>query len=100
MTVFRLLDTPHSLPALLRKTAARYADTQGAPGEVTLEQVSELLAHWLHLGLVFAEGGQYVHVAPAVANQDLLRLDGAGLHGDDTWLVPALAARAAEGDTR
>ncbi|WP_369188593.1 RiPP maturation radical SAM C-methyltransferase [Streptomyces sp. R08] len=100
VTVFRLLDTPHSLPALVRKSAARYADSQGSPAEVTQEQVGDLLAHWLRLGLVFAEGGQYVHVAPAVANQDLLRLDGAGLHGDDTTLVPALAVTGAEGDTR
>jgi hypothetical protein len=35
-----------------------------------------------------------------VANQDLLRLDGAGLHGDGTSLVPALTAAAAVGDTR
>ncbi|WUL80714.1 RiPP maturation radical SAM C-methyltransferase [Streptomyces sp. NBC_00343] len=96
-TVFRLLDTPHSLPALLRKAAARCADMRESPGEVTQERVSDLLAHWLRLGLVFAEGGQYVHVAPAVANQDLLRLDGAGLHADDTSLVPALAAVAATG---
>ncbi|MFJ4633015.1 RiPP maturation radical SAM C-methyltransferase [Streptomyces sp. NPDC088847] len=100
VTVFRLLDTAHSLPALVRKTAARCADPQGSPGEVTEEQVGALLAHWLRLGLVFAEGGQYVHVVPAVANQDLLRLDGAGLHGDDTSLVPALAATGAEGDAR
>jgi ribosomal peptide maturation radical SAM protein 1 len=100
VTVFRLLDTPHSLPALLRKTAARCADTRESPGEVTQERVTDLLAHWLGLGLVFAEGGQYVHVAPVVANQDLLRLDGAGLHGEDTSLVPALAAAAVAGGTR
>ncbi|MFF6991969.1 RiPP maturation radical SAM C-methyltransferase [Streptomyces sp. NPDC010273] len=100
VTVFRLLDTPRSLPALVRKAAARCADPQGSPGEVTQEQVGGLLARWLRLGLVFAEGGQYVHVAPAVANQDLLRLDGAGLHGDATSLVHALAATGAEGDAR
>lgn len=66
---------------------------------MTEERVAGLLARWRALGLVFAEGGQYVQVAPAVANQDLLRLDGAGLHGDDTSLVPALAAPAG-GDTR
>ncbi|MFJ6084481.1 RiPP maturation radical SAM C-methyltransferase [Streptomyces sp. NPDC092369] len=92
VTVFRLLDAPHSLPALVRKAAARCADAGESAGEVTQERVAELLTRWRTLGLVFAEGGHYVQVAPAVANQDLLRLDGTGLHKDDTALVPALAA--------
>ncbi|MEV6483668.1 hypothetical protein [Streptomyces sp. NPDC051576] len=40
-----------------------------------------------------------MRVALAVANQDLLPFDGAGLHGDETSLVPALTAPAG-GDTR
>lgn len=99
VTVFRLLDTPHSPAALLRKTAARCADAGEPAGEVTEQRLAELLARWRTLGLVFAEGGQYVQVAPAVANQDLLRLDGTGLHGTGASLVPALAAPAG-GDTR
>jgi ribosomal peptide maturation radical SAM protein 1 len=99
VTVFRLLDTPHSPAALLRKAVARCADAGESAGEVTEERVAELLARWRTLGLVFAEGGHYVQVAPAVANQDLLRLDGTGLHGNDTALVPALAAPST-GDTR
>lgn len=96
ITVFRLLDHPHSPAALLRKTAARFTD-EGLPAEeVTSERITGLLARWRALGLVFAEGGHYVQVAPAVANQDLLRLDGAGLHGHDTALVPALVAPAGE----
>ncbi|WOX16321.1 hypothetical protein [Streptomyces sp. N50] len=66
---------------------------------MTEERIAELLARWRTLGLVFAEGGQYVQVAPAVANQDLLRLDGTGLHGTGASLVPALAVPTA-GDTR
>lgn len=36
-----------------------------------------LLARWRALGVTFHEGGWAVHVAPAAANQDLMRLDGA-----------------------
>ncbi|MFJ9898145.1 RiPP maturation radical SAM C-methyltransferase [Streptomyces sp. NPDC091280] len=99
VTVFRLLDTPHSAAALLRKAAARSAEGREPVGAVTEERVAGLLARWRALGLVFTDDGQYVQVAPAVANQDLLRLDGTGLHRDDTSLVPALAAPAA-GNTR
>ena len=84
VTVFRLLDTPHSLAALLRKAAANHE-------QVTEGRIGELLARWRALGLVFAEAGQFVHIAPAVANQDLTRLDGTQLqHGAP--LAPALAS--------
>ncbi|MET7474839.1 RiPP maturation radical SAM C-methyltransferase [Streptomyces sp. NPDC005648] len=97
VTVFRLLDTPHTPAALLRKTAARLANTPRPAEAVTQERVADLLTRWRRLGLVFADGGQYVQVAPAVANQDLLRLDGTGLHGDGTALVPALVRPTGEG---
>ncbi|MGX1850090.1 RiPP maturation radical SAM C-methyltransferase [Streptomyces sp. NPDC055299] len=67
---FRLLDQPHAPAALTRKLAARLPDhTVDEPA------VHALLQHWVTLGLVFTDGGQYVHLAPAAVNEDLLRLD-------------------------
>ncbi|MFI7146835.1 RiPP maturation radical SAM C-methyltransferase [Nonomuraea sp. NPDC050022] len=86
LTVFRLLDTPHSPAALVRKAAARHDD-------VTKERIDELLARWRELGLIFCDAGQAVHVAPAVANQDLMRLDGENLSRGEP-LVPALSETA------
>ncbi|MEU6091790.1 hypothetical protein ABZ865_34510 [Streptomyces sp. NPDC047085] len=34
-----------------------------------------LLDDWTALGVTFTDAGQYVHIAPASVNQDLLRLD-------------------------
>lgn len=84
MTVFRLLDMPHSPAAVLHKAAARHEDA-------TETRINEILARWRSLGLVFTDGGQYIHVAPEVANQDLMRLDGSRLHSAGP-LAPALAA--------
>ncbi|MEU5894634.1 RiPP maturation radical SAM C-methyltransferase [Streptomyces venezuelae] len=70
LAVFRLLDQPHSVQALLRKAAARVSDM--ALDETRLQ---ELLDSWLALGIVFSDAGQYVHIAPAAVNEDLLRLD-------------------------
>ncbi|MEU6126808.1 RiPP maturation radical SAM C-methyltransferase [Streptomyces sp. NPDC047123] len=70
LAVFRLLDQPHSVQALLRKATAKVSDaTVGEAG------VQELLDSWLALGIVFSDAGQYVHIAPAAVNEDLLRLD-------------------------
>ncbi|WP_103536024.1 RiPP maturation radical SAM C-methyltransferase [Streptomyces sp. SM11] len=70
ITLFRLLDQPHAAAALLRKAASR------VPGHTATEaDVERLLAHWLELGLLFTDGGQYVHLAPSAVNEDLLRLD-------------------------
>ncbi|MEU7861424.1 RiPP maturation radical SAM C-methyltransferase [Nonomuraea sp. NPDC049141] len=84
VTVFRLLDTPHSPAGLTRKAAARHDG-------VTEDLIDALLARWRALGLIFCDAGQAVHVAPAVANQDLMRLDGENLSRGEP-LVPALAA--------
>ncbi|MEU7741111.1 RiPP maturation radical SAM C-methyltransferase [Nonomuraea sp. NPDC049158] len=86
LTVFRLLDTPHSPAALVRKAAARHDDA-------TEDRIDELLARWRELGVIFCDAGQAVHVAPAVANQDLMRLDGENLSRGEP-LVPALAEAA------
>jgi ribosomal peptide maturation radical SAM protein 1 len=59
---FRLLDRPHAFGALTGKLGA-------AP-----RRVEELLERWLGLGLLFADGGQFVHVAPSAANQELRRV--------------------------
>ncbi|MFE2230714.1 RiPP maturation radical SAM C-methyltransferase [Streptomyces kronopolitis] len=67
---FRLLDQPHAPAALTRKLAARLPDRT-----VDEAAVHALLQHWVTLGLVFTDGGQYVHLAPAAVNEDLLRLD-------------------------
>ncbi len=83
IAVFRLLDMPHSPAALLHKAADRHEN-------VTEAGIGELLDRWRRLGLVFTDGGQYIHVAPAVANQDLMRLDGSRLHSAEP-LAPALA---------
>ncbi|QDQ15726.1 RiPP maturation radical SAM C-methyltransferase [Streptomyces spectabilis] len=70
LAVFRLLDQPHALQALTRKAAAR------VPGAtVDEDRLRRLLDSWLALGIVFADAGQYVHIAPAAVNEDLLRLD-------------------------
>ncbi|MEW2438377.1 RiPP maturation radical SAM C-methyltransferase [Streptomyces caniferus] len=67
---FRLLDQPHAPAALTRKLAARLPEQL-----VDEAEVHALLQHWVTLGLVFTDGGQYVHLAPAAVNEDLLRLD-------------------------
>ncbi|MFF1485924.1 RiPP maturation radical SAM C-methyltransferase [Streptomyces sp. NPDC058319] len=67
---FRLLDQPHTTAALTRKAARQI------PGAARDEAaVQELLDSWTALGIVFTDGGQYVHIAPAAVNEDLLRLD-------------------------
>ncbi|MGW8554649.1 RiPP maturation radical SAM C-methyltransferase [Streptomyces tubercidicus] len=70
LAAFRLLDQPHAPAALTRKLAARLP-------EHTVDEaaVRALLQHWVTLGLLFTDGGQYVHLAPAAVNEDLLRLD-------------------------
>ncbi|MEV0265401.1 RiPP maturation radical SAM C-methyltransferase [Streptomyces sp. NPDC050617] len=87
VAVFRLLDMPHSPASLLRKAAARHEDA-------TEERITELLDRWRHMGIVFTDGGQCIHVAPVAANQDLMRLDGSRLHSAEP-LAPALAASPA-----
>ncbi|GLF94916.1 RiPP maturation radical SAM C-methyltransferase [Streptomyces yaizuensis] len=83
VTVFRLLDTPRSPAALVRKAGEAHEG-------VTAARIDGLLARWRALGVVFEEGGHAIHVAPAGANQDLMRLR-RGPAGPRGTLVPALA---------
>ncbi|MEU6476507.1 RiPP maturation radical SAM C-methyltransferase [Streptomyces sp. NPDC047017] len=70
LAAFRLLDQPHTPAALARKAARK------APADARDEDaVRRLLDSWAALGIVFTDGGQYVHIAPAAVNEDLLRLD-------------------------
>ncbi len=70
IVLFRLLDQPHAPAALTRKAAARLS------GEALDEdEVQIVLDRWTALGLLFTDSGQYVHIAPAAVNEDLLRLD-------------------------
>jgi ribosomal peptide maturation radical SAM protein 1 len=70
VAAFRLLDQPHSPKALHRKLTA-----DPAFGDRTERDVQDLLAEWTAKGVAFTDAGQYVHLAPASVNQDLLRLD-------------------------
>ncbi|MEV6074725.1 RiPP maturation radical SAM C-methyltransferase [Streptomyces sp. NPDC052069] len=69
IAVFRLLDQPHAPASLLRKATVR------VPGHTRTEaDVDALLAHWQERGLLFTDGGHFVHLAPSAVNEDLLRL--------------------------
>jgi ribosomal peptide maturation radical SAM protein 1 len=70
VAAFRLLDQPHSPKALHRKLTA-----DPAFGDRTARDVQDLLTEWTAKGVAFTDAGQYVHIAPASVNQDLLRLD-------------------------
>ncbi|MGW2618160.1 RiPP maturation radical SAM C-methyltransferase [Streptomyces sp. NPDC001500] len=70
--LFRLLDQPHTVVALHRKLTSA-AGSDRAP--CTPHEVEALLKEWVAHGIVFTDAGQYVHIAPAAVNQDLLRLD-------------------------
>ncbi|RLV04613.1 B12-binding domain-containing radical SAM protein [Streptomyces griseocarneus] len=84
VALFRLLDQPHAVAAAARKLRA--PDPSEGPGDPAAvpvvhawddpseATVRATLEHWLALGVVFSDGGQYVHVAPAAANQELLRI--------------------------
>lgn len=75
LTVFRLLEQPHSLPALTRKLGS------GPTPVADAARASDLVRRWQELGLVFQDDGQFVHVVPESANQHLLRLDLPGQFG-------------------
>ncbi|PTA47534.1 RiPP maturation radical SAM C-methyltransferase [Micromonospora sp. RP3T] len=63
VAAFRLLDQPHSLGSLARRLSRPEPE------------LAALLERWRELGVVFTDGGQFVHVAPRSMNQHLLRID-------------------------
>ncbi|MEO3761833.1 RiPP maturation radical SAM C-methyltransferase [Streptomyces sp. B5E4] len=80
LAAFRLLDQPHHPSALARKITERLAADSGGGADgtdalVDEAAVRELLERWLDWGVVFTDAGQYVHIAPAAVNEDLLRLE-------------------------
>ncbi|MBB5122088.1 radical SAM protein [Streptomyces eurocidicus] len=90
--LFRLLDQPHTVTAATRKLRAGAGDRAPAsPDGPDEARVREILRHWRGLGLVYEDGGQYVHVAPASVNQELLRLG--YLKENDARQATDLAAR-------
>lgn len=62
VAAFRLLEQPHTEAGLARKLAAEPA------------AVAALLRDWIGLGIVFTDAEQYVHVAVAADNSELLRI--------------------------
>jgi ribosomal peptide maturation radical SAM protein 1 len=63
---FRLLDQPHTAAGLTRKlTSAGFT--------ITEEALSGVLARWKALGIVFADNGQFIHLATDAINQELQR---------------------------
>jgi ribosomal peptide maturation radical SAM protein 1 len=82
---FRLLHTPHTAAALTRKLAAAHP-----AADVGL--VTALLRRWRDLGLVFAEGGQFVQIAVEARNQELLHIDPGRVLGREE-AVPEEAVR-------
>ncbi|MFI8930731.1 RiPP maturation radical SAM C-methyltransferase [Streptomyces sp. NPDC053474] len=79
--VFHLLDQPRTVASLERRTGA---DSQ---------EISALLDRWRELGLLFTEGEHVVHVVPAAANQELLRLRPERLQSGGSWPAPAINGR-------
>ncbi|MFI7246020.1 RiPP maturation radical SAM C-methyltransferase [Streptomyces qinglanensis] len=80
LAAFRLLDQPHHPAALARKVAGQLASegAEGPPqesGAADEPAIRELLERWLEWGVVFTDAGQYVQLAPAAVNEDLLRLE-------------------------
>ncbi|WP_328498437.1 RiPP maturation radical SAM C-methyltransferase [Streptomyces sp. NBC_00414] len=65
MAVFRLLDQPHTVSALVRKL----------DGDASATAVEALLRDWSRLGLVFTDDGHWVHIVPTATNQELLRFE-------------------------
>jgi ribosomal peptide maturation radical SAM protein 1 len=68
VALFRLLDDPRTVPFLAR----RLSEELGTPcGE---DRVRGALQELRELGVVFADGDTFVHVAPAESNQPLLHV--------------------------
>ena len=62
LSVFRLLDQPHTISSLSRKL------------DVAAAGIAAVLTSWQRLGIVFRDDDHYVHVVPAAVNQELIKL--------------------------
>ncbi|GLV85779.1 RiPP maturation radical SAM protein 1 [Streptomyces lavendulae subsp. lavendulae] len=67
LSLFRLLDQPHTV-----KAAARKLQEEHGVGEDALREV---LKRWRALGVVFEDSGQFVQIAPPALNEEFLRID-------------------------
>jgi ribosomal peptide maturation radical SAM protein 1 len=76
---FRCLDQPQTSAAMARRL------------DCPVPQVETLLRHWRDLGVVFADGAQFIQVAPQAMNQSTLKIDQRRDRGDEP-------APAADGD--
>ena len=65
VAIFDMLAQPHSFESL-----ARFAE-ESLAGTVDL---GGLLARWQEHGIVFTDGGQFIHVAAEARNQELTRV--------------------------
>lgn len=68
VATFRLIEQPHTIPNLVGRLAEA-----GFPSDPA--EIRALMDEWLRLGIVFTDGGYYVHVAPISTNQHLMRID-------------------------
>ncbi|MEV5575523.1 cobalamin-dependent protein [Spirillospora sp. NPDC052269] len=59
--LLRLLDDPRGLSSLVKRLTAELG------ANVTHDEVRRILDRWTSLGLVFHDGGQYIHVATAAS---------------------------------
>ena len=72
VAAFRLLDQPRT---------ADFLAAQLGPLGATPAALADLLARWLELGVVFTDNGSFIQLATEATNQELHRLDTAGLAG-------------------
>lgn len=88
IAAFRLLDQPHTVESLAQRLSRPEPE------------LAALLRDWRDLGLVFADGGQFIQVAPRSMNQQMLRIDSRGGEGsaaaDPAPGDPTSAGRSAE----
>ncbi|MEV5576888.1 RiPP maturation radical SAM C-methyltransferase [Spirillospora sp. NPDC052269] len=70
LALFRLLDGPRGLLSLVKRLTAELGVN------VTHDDLQRILDRWTSLGLVFHDGGQYIHLATRATNQELARFAG------------------------
>ncbi|GLW02766.1 RiPP maturation radical SAM C-methyltransferase [Streptomyces lavendulae] len=67
LSLFRLLDQPHTVKAATRKLHEEHGVGEDA--------LREVLERWRALGVVFEDSGQFVQIAPPALNEEFLRID-------------------------